>query len=226
MDNFKSDFILIDKPAGPTSHDIVDEVRKIFKIRKVGHAGTLDPFASGLLIIGVGAATKKLAELQKMPKTYIGKMVLGAQSTTDDPEGIITKNDAPLPKKEEIEMAFKKFTGEIKQTPPIYSAKKIKGEKLYNIARAGRTIEIPAVNVTVHSLKLLDYRGGLAEFETAVSSGTYIRALARDIGEALGTGAYLKELRRTAIGGFKLEDAVTINELGQNPLVYLFQKFP
>lgn len=206
-------FLLINKPPGPTSHDIVDEVRRIFGTRKVGHAGTLDPFANGLLIIGVGKATKELSKIQGLPKTYIGTIVLGNRSTTDDPEGIITASGLPLPQKNEIESAFKKFTGIIMQVPPIYSAKKIGGRKLYEIARAGGQIEIPATKVTVYSFKLLRYKDNLAWFEATVSSGTYIRALARDIGEELGAGGYLKELKRTAIGSCVLEDSVTVEEL-------------
>lgn len=206
-------FLLINKPPGPTSHDIVDEVRRIFGIRKVGHAGTLDPFASGLLIIGIGKATKELSKIQGLPKTYKGTIVLGNRSTTDDPEGIITASGLPLPQKDEIESVFKKFTGVIMQVPPIYSAKKIGGRKLYEIARAGGQIKIPAIKVIVHSLHLLEYDRGLARFETTVSSGTYIRALARDMGEELGTGGYLKELKRTAIGSCVLEDSVIVEEL-------------
>lgn len=209
-------FLLINKPVGPTSHDMVDEVRRILKTKKVGHAGTLDPFASGLLIIGVGKATKELSKIQGLPKTYDGVMAFGTRSTTDDPEGIITESGLPLPRKEEVEAAFKKFIGEIDQVPPIYSAKKIGGKKLYEIARAGGTIEIPPVKVTVSRLILLEYAGGLARFETTVSSGTYIRALARDIGEVLGGGGYLKVLRRTTIGKYKLEDAVTTKSLKNN----------
>ncbi|MBI2099261.1 tRNA pseudouridine(55) synthase TruB [Candidatus Uhrbacteria bacterium] len=214
-------FLLINKPAGPTSHDIVDEVRKIFKIRKVGHAGTLDPFAGGLLIIGIGKATKELAKIQGLPKTYSGTMAFGVRSTTDDPEGIITESGAPLPKKEEVEIAFKKFVGKINQVPPIYSAKKINGKKLYEIARAGGSIEIPPVRVTIKSLNLLEYGHGLARFETTVSSGTYIRALARDIGNMLGVGGYLKELERTRIGDCSLKDAVNMANLRENPTQYL-----
>ncbi len=221
-----SGFLLIDKPVGPTSHDIVDEVRKIFKTKKVGHAGTLDPFASGLLIIGIGAATKELSKFQGLPKTYIGTISLGARSTTNDPEGIITESGLPPPRKKEIEAAFKKFIGEIDQVPPIYSAKKIGGKKLYKIARqifasqnlsgqirALSQIKIPAVKVTVYSLHLLEYKHGLARFETTVSSGTYIRAMARDIGEALGVGGYLKALTRTAIGTCSLKNSISLNTL-------------
>jgi len=216
-------FLLINKPVGPTSHDMVDEVRRILKTRKVGHAGTLDPFASGLLIIGVGKFTKELAKIQGLPKTYTGTIAFGKRSTTDDPEGIITESGLPLPKKEDIETVFKKFIGEIEQVPPIYSAKKIGGRKLYEIARAGETILIPPVKVTVRSLQLLEYKNGLARFETTVSSGTYIRALARDIGEALSVGGYLKELIRTAIGDYKLKNSTSLDELRKNPSIHFFQ---
>lgn len=218
-----SGFLLINKPSGPTSHDMVDEVRRILKTRKVGHAGTLDPFANGLLIMGVGKATKELSKIQGLAKTYDGIIAFGKHSTTDDPEGIITESGAPLPRKEEVEAMFKNFVGEIEQVPPIYSAKKIGGRKLYNIARAGETIVIPPVKVTVRSLQLLEYELGMARFETTVTSGTYIRALARDVGEALGVGGYLKELQRTAIGNYKLEDAISLEKLKENPSAYFFQ---
>lgn len=230
-------FLLIHKPSGPTSHDIVDEVRRILKTRKVGHAGTLDPFASGLLIIGVGRATKGLSKIQGLQKTYTGEIALGFRSTTDDPEGIITESGLPIPKKEDVESVFKKFVGEIEQVPPIYSAKKIGGKKLYEIARqifasqnsggqarALSQIKIPAVKIKIYSLKLLEYEGGLARFETTVSSGTYIRALSRDIGEVLGTGGYLKELTRTAIGDCKLSNAVEISDLKEKGALLLRKK--
>lgn len=217
-------FLLINKPVGPTSHDIVDEVRRIFHTRKVGHAGTLDPFASGLLIIGVGSATKKLSQFQKLPKRYTGVIKLGAISTTDDSEGSITQSYKTLPKEQEVSEVLKKFIGEIMQIPPAFSAKKIKGKKFYELARAGEETPRTPVPVTIYKLLLKSYQDGEIEFKTFVSSGTYIRALARDIGEGLDVGGYLKKLERTAIGSCELEEAVNIAKLRENPPKYLIQK--
>ncbi len=238
--------ILVDKPAGMTSHDVVDAVRRAYKTRKVGHAGTLDPFATGLLIIGIGDATKRLRDLQGLPKTYEAVARLGATSSTGDPEGLITPYTPPnlpstrggnrlavLPLSEgetcppgrRVEEVLKKFVGNIQQTPPMYSAKKIRGEKLYNLARRGITVERLPVPVTIYQLQVTRYQlpvtsylpaGKAGEFpnlsfRATVSSGTYLRTLAEDIGRALGCGAYLVGLKRTKIGEYKLEDAVEIN---------------
>lgn len=212
---------MINKPIGPTSHDIVDKVRHIFNTKKVGHAGTLDPFASGLLIIGIGKCTKALGKFQALPKQYQGTIVLGATSATDDPEGKITKNNTPAPKKDEVEKVFLRFVGTINQIPPMFSAKKIGGKKLYKLARAGIEVPRSAVAVTVYKLTLVDYSYPELRFETEVSSGTYIRALARDVGEALGCGGYLKTLTRTAIGNCALKEAVTTEELRLSSSKYL-----
>lgn len=209
--------ILVDKPVGLTSHDVVDRVRRIFGTRKVGHAGTLDPFATGLLLLGIGSATKELSKYVGLDKTYIATARLGATSTTEDPEGEITDNpNATVPTQAEIELALDKFRGGYEQTASAYSAKKIKGKKFYELARRGQLegVELPKKYVTITELRATNYAWPHLSFEVSCSSGTYIRALARDIGEALGCGAYLTELRRTRIGEFRIEDAARLEDLG------------
>lgn len=208
--------ISIDKPTGMTSHDVVDRVRRIFKTRKVGHAGTLDPFATGLLIIGVGSATKELSKYVGLDKAYVATARLGATSTTEDPEGEIAENpNAAKPTQAEIETALDRFRGGYEQTASAYSAKKINGKKFYELARSGKLegVELPKKFVTISELRTTDYEWPFLTFEVSCSSGTYVRALARDIGEALGCGAYLTELRRTRIGEFKIEDATRLEDL-------------
>ncbi len=218
--------LLIDKPAGITSHDVVDRVRRVFGTRRVGHAGTLDPFATGLLIVGVGAATKRLSEYVGLDKTYDATARLGATSTTFDPEGVITEfvgahGNAPecvppyAPTRQDIERVFDKFRGKYEQRAPIYSAKKIGGKKLYELARKGLATEEqrPSKTVTISSLVISNYAFPFLSFTVTCSSGTYIRSLADDIGSELGCGAYLTELRRTAIGQYKIEDATALDNL-------------
>ena len=214
-------FLLIDKPAGMTSHDVVDAVRKIAHTRRVGHAGTLDPFATGLLILGLNKATKKLNDLVGLDKEYLATAKLGATSTTDDPEGETTPTpDTPHPTPEIIEQALDRYRGTYTQTAPAYSAKKVGGKKLYDLARAGKMegIELPKKDVTIHELELVSYEWPDCSFRTVCTSGTYIRALARDIGETLETGAYLTQLRRTKIGSYAVDDAVALHDLDEQTL--------
>jgi tRNA pseudouridine55 synthase len=217
--------LLVDKPAGMTSHDVVDRVRRIFKTRKVGHAGTLDPFATGLLLLGIGAATKELSKFVGLDKTYVATARLGATSTTEDPEGEITETVgaratrpgrmACAPTAVEIETALNKFRDGYEQTASAYSAKKINGKKFYELARRGQLegVELPKKFVTITELRTTNYAWPYLTFEVSCSSGTYIRALARDIGETLGCGAYLTELRRTRIGDYRIEDATRLEDL-------------
>ncbi len=207
-----SGFLLIDKPIGPTSHDIVDTVRRALHTRKVGHAGTLDPFASGLLILAVGSKTKELSKFVGLDKAYEATLRFGATSDTMDRTGKIEQKECAGISKEELEAVLKKFRGEIDQVPPMYSAKKIGGKKLYELAREGKEVERKPVCVTIHELELVSFAWPTAVVRTRVSSGTYIRALADDIGKMLGCGAYLEELRRTAIGSYKVEDASRSHE--------------
>ncbi len=218
-------FLLIDKPAGITSHDVVDRVRRVTGERRVGHAGTLDPFATGLLIIGVGRdSTKHLATFLGMDKVYEASIVLGATTETLDPESSVTDMSTKdtgqiVLSKEEVEEAVRSFLGEIKQIPPMHSAIKVKGKKLYELARKGQTIEVAPREVTIHSFEILTSLPSNLPLPFTVdaritsSSGTYIRAIARDLGLKLGTGGYLSSLRRTAIGTFQVEKATKLTEL-------------
>lgn len=203
-----SGFLLVDKPVGPTSHDIVDKVRRALHTRKVGHAGTLDPFASGLLILAVGSKTKEISNFVGLDKAYETSVRFGATSDTMDRTGKIEQKDCSPVSQAELESAREKFRGEIDQTPPMYSAKKVGGKKLYELAREGKEIERKPVRVTIHELELVSFSWPTAIIRTRVSSGTYIRALADDIGKALGCGAYLEELRRTKVGTYSVENAV------------------
>ena len=210
-----SGFLLINKPAGPTSHDIVDKVRKITGVKRVGHTGTLDPFAEGLLIILIGReATKKQIEFLKKDKEYIATLLLGAETDTYDKTGkIANEYNDKLPIKEKIEEVLKKFEGEILQTPPIYSAKKIKGKKAYELAREGKKVDLKPVKVTIGAIKVISYKVPCLKFHVLCSVGTYIRSLSHDIGRELGCGGYLKKLIRTKSGKFELKDAIGLNKL-------------
>ena len=210
-----SGFILINKPKGPTSHDIVDKLRKITKIRKIGHAGTLDPLASGLMILAIGRkATKRISQFVKLDKEYIAKIKLGADTDTYDQEGKIIKeyNVKDLEKKQ-IKKVLKKFKGQQEQLPPMYSAKKIKGKKLYELARKGEDIERKPSKIEIYKIKLLSYNYPDLEIKIHCSSGTYIRSLAYDIGQELKSGAYLQELKRTKINKFKLKKAINLQDI-------------
>jgi len=212
--------LLIDKPKGITSHDVIYEVRKITGEKKVGHAGTLDPNATGLLIVGVGRqSTKKLGSLLKdTDKVYEAQLFLGEETDTDDAEGVvISKAKGLLPPGEvEIGTLLKSFVGKQKQVPPIYSAIKTKGKKAYKEARKGKSVKLEPRSIEIYFIKLLKYKYPDLTFEVKVSSGTYIRSLARDIGTKLGCGAYLKNLTRTAIGNYKLENAVNLSNLSKD----------
>lgn len=221
-------FLLIDKPANMTSHDVVDYIRKITQERCVGHAGTLDPFATGLLIVGVGReSTKHLGTFLGLPKTYTAIIRLGESSTTLDPEGKITdaslENDhSIIVAQEDLRNALQKLTGNLQQIPPMHSAIKIGGQKLYNLARQGIHIDRPARPVTVSRFDLeptfvRDALPFALPYNLPViidcSSGTYIRALARDLGELLHTQAYLTTLRRTAIGPYTIHESTPLEQI-------------
>lgn len=214
-----SGIVLIDKPSGMTSFGVVARVRRKRSERagkkiKVGHTGTLDPFATGLMILVVGKETKNAETYSKLDKTYEATIRLGQTSTTGDPEGEITKVSDKIPSLEELKAALLPFIGEIQQTPPAFSAIKIDGQRAYKLARAGETVEMPVRTVTIHTLELLDYKYPEVRIKTHVSSGTYIRTLAEDIGKALETGAYCTQLRRTSIADWKVKDAKKLSDLG------------
>lgn len=209
--------ILIDKPTGMSSFGVVARVRRILsqaagKKVKVGHTGTLDPFASGLMIIVVGSYCKRASEFSKLDKTYEAVVELGKTSSTGDPEGDITVVSDSRPDDGEIAAALQAFTGVIEQTPPSYSAIKIDGVRAYKLAREGKEVEMPTREITIHSLELDSYEYPELNITTHVSSGTYIRTLASDIGESLGTGAYCKELRRTVVGDYSIDNAVQLRD--------------
>lgn len=211
-----SGVLFIDKPAGWTSFDVVAKLRRITGIKKIGHAGTLDPFATGLLIVAVGKeATKKIDAFVKLGKTYEATFVLGATSTTQDPEGTIclAENIETRMEKREIEQALARLTGTIEQIPPMHSAIKVNGQRLYKLAREGKEVERKPRRVTVHTFDILDYAWPELRVHILCSSGTYIRALARDLGEILGVGAYVSQLRRTSIGDFSVENAISLDTL-------------
>lgn len=214
--------LIIDKPAGLTSHDVVARVRRIMKTKRVGHTGTLDPFATGVMVILVGKATRLAQFLDKDEKEYEAVVRFGFETDTGDRTGTKRAGDAPVGGKdvtvEEVMQVLPLFTGVIEQTPPMYSAKKIAGKKLYELARQGIEVERRCVTITISKLEvyeLSDPGGSPADLGLRVtcSAGTYIRTLAEDIGRAVGTGAHLAELRRTRAGKFSLGDDVTMEEL-------------
>jgi len=211
--------ILIDKPANMTSFGVVARVRRVLseqagKKVKVGHTGTLDPFATGLLILCIGKETKNAMTYTKLDKVYEATIRLGQTSSTGDPEGEITEVNDTRPSREDIEKVIEKFVGEIKQTPPIFSAIKINGRRAYHLAREGKEVKIPERTVTIHSIDVIEYSYPELKIRTHVSSGTYIRSLASDIGELLGTGAYCTQLRRTSIAKWDIADAKTLDTFG------------
>ena len=209
--------LLIDKPAGITSFGVVARVRrrlseKLGKKAKVGHTGTLDPFATGLMIIVTGKECRNAMQYTKLDKVYEATIHLGATSTTGDPEGEVAKVSDKVPTLEEIQAVLPQFTGEIQQRPPVYSAIKINGRRAYDLARKGEEVDMPLRTVTIHSLELIDYTYPDIRIRTHVGSGTYIRTLAEDIGIALGTGAYCAQLRRTRVGEWDVADAYAIEK--------------
>lgn len=207
-------FLNINKPKGMTSHDVVAVLRRITKIKQIGHTGTLDPFATGVLPVCIGKATR-LAEYLHNDKSYIAKIQFGSNTDTYDCDGEITQKFNKKINQTELEEILKDFTGEIEQIPPIYSAIKVNGKKLYEYARKGESVEIHPRKVTIYELKLLnfDYESQTAEIFTDCKSGTYIRSLAFDIAQKLGTGAYLTELTRTKSDVFKLDDSLNLDGL-------------
>jgi tRNA pseudouridine55 synthase len=212
-----SGFIHINKPSSWTSHDVVAHLRRITGVKKIGHAGTLDPFATGLLIVGVGReATRELDKFLKQDKEYIAELHLGASSDTYDLTGKIEEADSTPPQEDEIKNILNKFTGPQDQIPPMYSAKKIDGKKLYELARQGKEIEREPSKIIIHEIKLLNFDYPSLEIRVACSSGTYIRSLAHDIGQELGMGAYLEKLKRTKIGEHDLKNAIELDKINQD----------
>ncbi|HMM61999.1 MAG TPA: tRNA pseudouridine(55) synthase TruB [Candidatus Saccharibacteria bacterium] len=221
--------ILIDKPAGMSSFGVVARIKRVLSEQeagkpsvvlnkrrrvKVGHTGTLDPFATGLMIIVTGKECKNAGNYSKLDKVYEATIRLGQTSTTGDPEGELTDVSKSVPSNDDVEKALTKFVGEITQVPPIYSAIKIDGQRAYKLARAGKEFEVPARKVQIFSLDLINYSYPNLKIRTHVSSGTYIRTLAADIGGVLGVGAYCVELRRTKIAKWDVADAKKLSDFG------------
>jgi tRNA pseudouridine55 synthase len=207
--------LLVDKPEKLTSHDVVDVARRLLLTRRVGHTGTLDPAATGLLVLCVGRAGRLQSFLTGWDKTYEGTIVFGVATDTYDAEGTPAgePHPAPAPDPARLAEACRALTGAILQVPPPFSAKKIAGRKFYELARAGEPVPDTPKPVTVRSLEILGLDGAVVRFRVSCTSGTYIRSLAHDLGRALGTGAHLGSLRRTSIGPFRLEDARTLPAL-------------
>lgn len=221
-----SGILLVDKPKGWTSFDVVARVRGLLRAEqkatypelktkiKVGHTGTLDPSATGLLVLCIGKATKLVPTMIKHDKTYEVEMTLGAWSTTGDSEGeIVFSSEFLVPGREEVETAINSFLGEQMQTPPAFSAIKINGKRAYDLARAGKEVKLEPRPVTIHSISLDEYEPPIVRFTCSVSSGTYIRSLVVDIGAKLGVDAYMSNLRRTIVDTYKIEDAIPADSL-------------
>lgn len=223
-------FCNVNKPPGPTSHDIVAGVRKrLPRGTKVGHAGTLDPFAEGVLVLCIGGATRLAQYAQAGEKRYRAQVTLGATSTTDDLLGEISPREAPteFPTRDAVEDAIRAFVGVIRQSPPAHSAVHVDGQRAYKLARRGEAVQLPAREVSIQSIEVLRYEFPLLELDVRCESGTYIRALARDLGNALGVGGYCSALCRTAVGPFRIEasvapDALRVEEHLLSPLVGLW----
>jgi len=218
--------LLIDKPSGWTSFDVVAKVRGTLKQAgikkpKVGHTGTLDPLATGLLVLVLGNYTKRAQEFSKLDKVYDVTMKLGETSTTGDAEGIISKKQDAMGKKpsqEDIEAVLAGFVGEIDQIPPKFSAIKVDGQRAYKLAREGKEVKLESRKVTIYEITGLEYAYPEVKFTVKVSSGTYIRSLVEDIGQTLGTGAYMSALQRIEVGRFSIKSALSTNELNETTI--------
>ena len=229
--------LLIDKPQDWTSNDVIGKLRGILHERRIGHSGTLDPMATGLLVVFVGRATRAVAFSEAQEKRYLAKMRLGLVTDTQDSTGNVLREHAVQISDEMLDRSLEAFRGQIMQVPPMYSAIKVHGQKLYDIARRGGEVERAARPITIHELRALGREGDTVSLDVLCSKGTYIRTLCHDIGETLGCGACMCELRRVRVGKFRLEDAYTLSEvqqaadLGQAeslllPLDSLFEELP
>lgn len=211
--------VVVDKAAGPTSHDVVDRLRRLYRTRRVGHAGTLDPPATGILLVGLGRATRILAFLQALPKTYRAVIAFGTTTTTLDAAGTVLTERPCTFGPADLEAGVAALVGEISQVPPMVSAVRVGGERLYEAARRGEEVDRPARQVTVYRFGVdsFDPVRGQAAVTVACSSGTFIRTLAADLGESLGCGAHLHSLRRASIGSFGEDEAVSVAQLELMP---------
>ncbi len=204
----------VNKPSGVTSRRVVDQVKRLVRPTKVGHAGTLDPLASGVLVIGIGQATRLVEYVQQLPKSYRATFLLGRTSTTEDVEGEVTLLEhPPVPTREDLARAAVDLTGEIQQRPPAYSALKVDGRRAYSRARAGETVELAARLVQVHRIEIVGYAYPELQLEIDCGSGTYVRSLGRDLAERVGNGAVMSALERTAIGRFHVAESIVAEQL-------------
>ena len=208
--------LLVDKPAGITSHDVVLLVRRVYGERSIGHLGTLDPFATGLLILLIGRFTRLANFIETEPKVYEATIRFGSETDTDDCTGAVTRH-AAIPSSEAIDDAVRALTGEISQVPPDYSAKSVDGQRAYDAARAGAALELEPVKVKVHSWSVRERRENEIDVAIECGTGTYIRALARDLGRLSGSAAHLANLRRTRSGVFSVSEASTVDQLKSSP---------
>ncbi|HEX6809540.1 MAG TPA: tRNA pseudouridine(55) synthase TruB [Gemmatimonadaceae bacterium] len=204
--------LLVDKPAGCTSHDVVAIARRALGVRRVGHGGTLDPFATGLLVLLVGRATRLLPYLEGEPKVYAGTIRFGAETDTDDGTGSVVRTAAG-PDRAAVERAMRGLTGDVQQLPPAYSAKQVAGQRAHAAARRGAPLALPPATVTVHAWVVREWRADEVEVTVTCSGGTYVRALARDVGRAAGSAAHLAALRRLRSGPFDVDSAATLDAL-------------
>jgi tRNA pseudouridine55 synthase len=208
--------LLVDKPAGMTSHDVVQHVRRIYGERSIGHLGTLDPFATGLLVLLLGRATRLANFLDIEPKVYDATVGFGSETDTDDSTGTVIRS-APLPAEADIRVGLTTLTGTISQIPPAYSAKSVDGTRAYDAARRGKPLELEPVEVQVHSWEVREVRPDSLSATITCSGGTYIRALARDLGRLTSSAAHLTALRRSRIGPFDVKDAATLDAIADSP---------
>jgi tRNA pseudouridine55 synthase len=213
--------VLVDKSAGMSSHDVVLGVRRRLGVRAVGHTGTLDPFATGLLILLLGGATRLARFLSGRPKRYLATVRLGVRTTTDDLTGAVVAQvpEAGLPHQARVLEELAAFYGPQLQRPPLYSAKHVEGERSYRRARRGEAVELAPVTITIHRIEPVEYRAPDLRFRAEVSAGTYLRSIARDLGDRLGVGAHLTALRREAIGSIEVEQAIPLQRVGPDAVL-------
>lgn len=214
LTNAPEGILLVDKPQGITSHDVVSKLRRVFHIKKIGHAGTLDPMATGLLLMLVGKATKVSQYLMSMDKEYTGKIRLGQSTDSQDADGeVVEERDVPELSEDVLLKEMKAFVGDQYQTPPMFSAKKVNGQPLYKMARKGKTVAREPRVINISKFELKGFSLPEVDFLVACSKGTYVRTIAQDLGERLGCGGHLCELRRTGVGKFRIENADTIEAI-------------
>jgi tRNA pseudouridine55 synthase len=219
-----SGILNVAKPGGVTSRRVVDRVAKLVRPAKAGHAGTLDPLATGVLVVCVGQATRLIEYVQRMPKTYDGTFLLGRTSDTEDVEGTVVElPEAPIPTRDAIEAAAAALVGTIQQRPPAFSALKVQGRRAYDLARAGQTVELEPRPIEVYGIEVLRYEYPELQLRIRCGSGTYVRSLGRDLAESLGTGAVMSALVRTAIGPFTLAEACDVETLTAESLATKLQ---